>query len=53
MTLYHKEQGKSLYDALIDSYEKVWLLQRNISFLELKGKEGSEKLQNALIPSGK
>lgn len=44
MTLYYKEQGKSLYDALIEIYEKYGYFKENLVSLELKGKEGQEKI---------
>ena len=44
MTLYYKEQGKSLYDALIELYEKYGYFKETLVSLELKGKEGQEKI---------
>ena len=44
MCLYYKEQGKSLYDALIELYEKYGYFKENLVSLELKGKEGQEKI---------
>ncbi|BCZ48367.1 phosphomannomutase [Clostridium gelidum] len=44
MCLYYKEQGKSIYDALIELYEKYGYFKENLVSLELKGKEGQEKI---------
>ena len=44
MCLYYKEQGKSLYEALIELYEKYGYFKENLVSLELKGKEGQEKI---------
>lgn len=44
MTLYYKKQGKSLYDALIELYEKYGFYKETLVSLELKGKEGQEKI---------
>jgi len=44
MCLYYKEQGKSLYAALIELYEKYGYFKEKLVSLELKGKEGQEKI---------
>ena len=44
MCLYYKEQGKSVYDALIELYEKYGYFKETLVSLELKGKEGQEKI---------
>lgn len=44
MALYYKEQGKSLYEALIELYEKYGFFKEQLVSLELKGKEGQEKI---------
>ena len=44
MALYYKKQGKSLYDALIELYEKYGFFKENLVSIELKGKEGQEKI---------
>ncbi|OOM13511.1 phospho-sugar mutase [Clostridium saccharobutylicum] len=44
MALYYKQQGKSLYDALIELYEKYGYFKETLVSLELKGKEGQEKI---------
>ena len=48
MSLYYKEQGKSLYDALIDLYEKYGYFKETLVSLELKGKEGQEKIASCI-----
>ena len=48
MTLYYKENGKSLYDALIDLYEKYGYFKETLVSIELKGKEGQEKIASCI-----
>ena len=48
MALYYKEKGMSLYDALIDIYEKYGYYKETLVSLELKGKEGQEKISACL-----
>ncbi len=48
MTLYYKEQGMSLYDALIKLYDKYGYFKETLVSFELKGKEGSEKIAKCL-----
>ncbi len=48
MCLYYKEQGKSLYDALIELYEKYGYFKETLVSLELKGKEGQEKIAGCI-----
>jgi phosphoglucomutase len=48
MCLYYKEQGKSLYDALMELYEKYGYFKESLVSLELKGKEGQEKISSCL-----
>lgn len=48
MALYYKSKGLSLYDALIDLYEKYGFYKESLVSLELKGKEGQEKIQKAI-----
>ena len=57
MTLFYKQQGKSLYDGLIDLYNKYGFFKEGLVSIELKGKEGQEKiakcideLRNSLLP---
>ncbi|WP_238884812.1 phospho-sugar mutase [Clostridium sp. YIM B02551] len=48
MTLYYKEKGMSLYDALIALYEEYgYFLETLVSF-ELTGKEGQEKIAKCI-----
>ena len=48
MTLFYKEQGKSLYDALIELYEKYGYFKETLVSFELKGKEGAEKIASCI-----
>lgn len=48
MTLFYKEQGKSLYDGLIDLYEKYGYFKEALVSFELKGKEGAEKISSCI-----
>lgn len=44
MTLYYKKKGMSLYEALIELYEKYGFFKEDLVSIELKGKEGAEKI---------
>ena len=44
MTLYYKNKGMSLYEALIKLYERIGFFKEELVSLELKGKEGAEKI---------
>ena len=48
MTLYYKEQGKSLYEALIELYNRIGFFKEDLISIELQGKEGQEKISNCL-----
>lgn len=48
MTLYYKEQGKSLYEALIELYNRVGFFKEDLISIELQGKEGQEKIGKCL-----
>lgn len=48
MALYYKKQGKSLYDALIELYEKYGFFKETLVSIELKGKEGQEKIGSCI-----
>ncbi|MGG7176172.1 phospho-sugar mutase [Clostridium paraputrificum] len=48
MTLYYKEQGMSLYEALIKLYEKYGFFKEDLVSIELKGKEGQEKIATCI-----
>jgi phosphoglucomutase len=48
MTLYYKSRNMSLYDALIELYNKYGFCKEELISIELQGKEGAEKISNAL-----
>ena len=48
MTLYYKEQGKSLYEALIELYNRIGFFREDLISIELQGKEGQEKISRCL-----
>lgn len=48
MTLYYKKQGKNLYEALTDLYDKYGYFKESLVSLELQGKEGQEKIANCI-----
>lgn len=48
MTLYYKEQGKTLYDALIELYNKYGFFKEGLVSIALDGKEGQEKIANCI-----
>ena len=48
MTLYYKEQGKSLYEALIELYNRIGFFKEDLISIELQGKEGQEKIGKCL-----
>jgi phosphoglucomutase len=48
MTLYYKSKGMSLYDALIELYNKFGYYKESLISIELQGKEGQEKIAKAL-----
>lgn len=48
MTLYYKERGMSLYDALIDLYKEFGFFKEDLISIELKGKEGQEKISQCI-----
>ena len=45
---YYKTQGKTLWDAMIDMYEKYGYYKDNVKSVTMKGIEGLEKIQNIL-----
>ncbi|MBP3040632.1 phospho-sugar mutase [Bacillaceae bacterium Marseille-Q3522] len=45
---YYKAQGKSLYDGLIDIFEKYGYYKESLQSLTLKGKDGAEQIANIL-----
>lgn len=44
MTLYYKSIGKTLYEGLMELYKKYGYYKENLISIELKGKEGQEKI---------
>lgn len=44
MTLYYKSIGKTLYEGLIDLYETYGYYKEKLISIELKGKDGQEKI---------
>ncbi|GFP76758.1 phospho-sugar mutase [Clostridium fungisolvens] len=48
MTLYYKSKGKTLYDGLIEIYNEYGFYKENLVSLELKGKEGQEKIASCI-----
>ena len=48
MTLYYKENGMTLYEALIKLYEKYGFFKEDLVSIELKGKEGQEKISTCI-----
>lgn len=45
---YYKSQGKTLYEALLDLYEKYGYYRETLQAITLKGKEGVEKIEHIL-----
>lgn len=45
---YYKTQGKTLWDAMVDLYEKYGYYKDDIQSVTLKGIEGLEKIQNIM-----
>ncbi|SHJ61620.1 alpha-phosphoglucomutase [Clostridium cavendishii DSM 21758] len=48
MTLYYKQKGITLYDALINIYEEYGYFKEILVSIELKGKEGQEKISKCI-----
>ncbi|WP_163194444.1 phospho-sugar mutase [Clostridium thermarum] len=48
MTLYYNSKGMSLYEALIQLYNKYGFYKEDLISIELQGKEGQEKITKAL-----
>ncbi|WP_281418853.1 phospho-sugar mutase [Clostridium lacusfryxellense] len=44
MTLFYKNKGMSLYDALIELYNEHGYYEENLVSIELAGKDGAEKI---------
>lgn len=45
---YYKTQGKTLWDAMLDLYERCGYYQDHVESITLKGIEGLEKIKNIL-----
>lgn len=45
---YYKSQGKTLYDGLIEVFEKYGYFREGLVSLTLKGKDGAEQIQNMM-----
>lgn len=45
---YYKKQGKTLWDAMIDMYERYGYYKDDVKSITLKGKEGLQKIQDIL-----
>lgn len=48
MTLYYKSIGKSLYEGLIELYESYGYYKEKLISIELKGKDGQEKIKEII-----
>lgn len=48
MTLYYKNKGMSLYDALMDIYKEHGYYEEGLVSIELAGKDGAEKIGNII-----
>lgn len=48
MTLYYKSKGMSLFDGLVEIFEKYGYYKEGLVSIDLHGKEGQEKIANAL-----
>lgn len=45
---FYKKQGKTLWDAMIDLYEKYGYYKEDLSTLTLKGKDGAAQIQQMM-----
>ncbi|MBP2032450.1 phosphoglucomutase [Clostridium algifaecis] len=48
MALYYKTKGINLYEALMNLYKKYGFYKEKLISVELKGKEGHEKIENVM-----
>ena len=48
MTLYYKEKGLTLYEALINLYEEYGYTKEALVSIELQGKEGQDKITKCI-----
>lgn len=49
MTAYHKDQGKTVFDALLDLYLKYGYYKEKLIALTKEGKSGAEEISNMMI----
>ncbi|WP_164126847.1 phospho-sugar mutase [Sphingobacterium luzhongxinii] len=49
MTAYFKEQGKTLFEVLLDLYVEYGFYQEKLISLTKKGKAGAEEIQNMMV----
>ena len=47
--VYYKEQGKTLYDVLVEMYETYGYYDESVRSYTLEGKEGIERIGNAMV----
>ncbi|MBQ9832903.1 MAG: phospho-sugar mutase, partial [Clostridia bacterium] len=47
--VYYKEQGKTLYDVLMEMYETYGYYDESVKSYTLEGKEGIERIGNAMV----
>ncbi|PFP04627.1 phosphoglucomutase, partial [Bacillus thuringiensis] len=45
---YYKAQGKTLYDGLLEVFEKYGFFREDLVSLTLKGKDGAEQIQKMM-----
>ncbi|MEG3042643.1 MAG: phospho-sugar mutase [Clostridium sp.] len=48
MTLYYKSIGKTLYEGLVELYDKYGYYKEKLISIELKGKDGQEKISEII-----
>jgi phosphoglucomutase len=48
MALYYKQKGMNLYDALVELYKKYGFYREKLVSMELKGKEGRDKIEKIM-----
>jgi phosphoglucomutase len=49
MTAFYKDQGSSLYEALLDMYVEYGLFRENLVSVTKKGKSGAEEIQQMMM----
>lgn len=48
VAVYYKSQGKTLYDGLLEVFEKYGFFREDLVSLTLKGKDGAEQIQEMM-----